>query len=66
MPRKSEDCINSPARSSRACTMRRGESLSLAARLEHTRARTVLKFIESNSRKGLGRYLPRGDTLRAI
>jgi hypothetical protein len=46
--------------------MRRGESLSQAARLEHTRARTVLKFIGKQlKRKGLGRYsATRGDTLK--
>jgi|SRR6516164_1707957 len=47
--------------------MRRGESLSHAARLEHTRPRTVLKFIGKQlKRKGLGRYTAtRGDTLTA-
>ena len=46
--------------------MRRGESLSLAARLEHTRPRTVLKLIGRQlKRKSSGRYTAtRGDTLR--
>jgi hypothetical protein len=46
--------------------MRRGESLSQAARLEHTRPRTVLKFIGRQLARGpTGRYVATsGDTLR--
>jgi hypothetical protein len=46
--------------------MRRGESLSRAARLEHTRARTVRKFIAKQLTRGpTGRYVATsGDTLR--
>jgi hypothetical protein len=46
--------------------MRRGESLSQAARLEHTRPRTVLKFIGKHLTRGpTGRYVAAsGDTLR--
>lgn len=46
--------------------MRRGKSLSQAARFEHTRPRTVLKFIGKQlKRKSSGRYTAtRGDTLK--
>ena len=46
--------------------MRRGESLSQAARLEHTRPRTVLKLIRKQLTRGpTGRYIATsGDTLR--
>jgi hypothetical protein len=46
--------------------MRRGESLSQAARLEHTRPRTVLKLIGKQLTRGpTGRYVATsGDTLR--
>jgi hypothetical protein len=46
--------------------MRRGESLSQAARLEHTRPRTVLKLIGKHlTRAPSGRYVATsGDTLR--
>src|SRR5215469_8383287 len=46
--------------------MRRGESLSQAARLEHTTPRTVLQLIGKQLTRGpTGRYVAtRGDTLR--
>jgi hypothetical protein len=46
--------------------MRRGESLSQAARLEHTTPRTVLELIGKQlKRNNSGRYVAtRGDTLR--
>src|SRR6516162_3569369 len=46
--------------------IRRGESLSQAARLEHTRPRTVLKLIGKQLTRGpTGRYVATsGDTLR--